>query len=158
MKVIFLDIDGVLNTDAYRENTEVDYFENPVSEVHMCLLEYLVKKTDAKIVLSSTWREYWEPGEIQSDRFGNYINKLFEKYGLAIFDKTPELRDRSEEIDEWIKLHQGEIESYVILDDFDFDWSEENEKYLVKTTDEVGLDEEAVARALRILNGEESLI
>ena len=151
MKVIFLDIDGVLNTEAYRENPDVDYFEHPVSEAHMPLLEYLVKSTGAKIILSSTWREYWDKGEVQSDRFGDYINNLFDKYGLEIYDKTPELRDRSEEIDEWIKLHQGEVESYVILDDFDFDWSEENEKRLVKTTDEVGLDEEAVERAVGIL-------
>ena len=149
MKVIFLDIDGVLNTEAYRENPDVDYFEQPISEEHMPLLEYLVKSTGAKIVLSSTWREYWDKGEVQSDRFGDYINNLFGKYALEIYDKTPELRDRSEEIDEWIKLHQGEIESYVILDDFD--WSEENEKCLVKTVDEVGLDEEAVKRAVGVL-------
>lgn len=151
MKVIFLDIDGVLNTEAYRENPDVDYFEQPISEVHMPLLEYLVKSTGVKIVLSSTWREYWDNGEVQFDRFGDYINNIFGKYGLEIYDKTPELRDRSEEIDEWIKLHQGEVESYVILDDFDFDWSDENEKRLVKTTDEVGLDEEAVERVVVIL-------
>lgn len=151
MKVIFLDIDGVLNTKSYRENPEVDYFEHPISEIHMCLLEYLAKTTGAKIVLSSTWREYWELGEEQSDSFGYYINKLFSKYGLEIYDKTPELRDRSDEIDAWKKLHEGEIESYVILDDFDFDWSEENEKRFVKTVDEVGLDEEAVGRIVEEL-------
>ena len=153
MKVIFLDIDGVLNTEAYRENPDVDYFEAPISEIHMCLLEYLVKQTDAKIVLSSTWREYWKKGKTQSDPFGVYINKLFSKYGLEIYDKTPELRDRSDEIDAWKKLHQGEVESYVILDDFDFEWSQENEKHLVKTTDENGLDEDVVEKAALILNG-----
>ena len=110
MKVIFLDIDGVLNTKDYRENPDVDYFEHPISEIHMCLLEYLVKTTGAKIVLSSTWREYWKKGKTQSDPFGVYINKLFSKYGLEIYDKTPELRDRSDEIDAWKKLHQGEVE------------------------------------------------
>lgn len=155
MKVIFLDIDGVLNTEAYRKNPEVNYFDAPVSEVHIYLLEYLVKKTDAKIVLSSTWREYWEKGETQSDSFGVYINKLFEKYGLAIFDKTPELRDRDIEISEWLKLHKGRIENYVIIDDFDFEWSDENKKHLVKTNDKTGLDEETVTRAMGVLNGEE---
>lgn len=155
MKVIFLDIDGVLNTEAYRENPDVDYFDAPVSEIHMCLLEYLVKQTDAKIVLSSTWREYWDNNETQSDLFGVYINRLFEKYGLEIFNKTPELRDRDDEITEWLRLHEGQIENYVIIDDFDFEWSEENEKHLIKTKDETGLDEETVVRAIRVLNGEE---
>lgn len=158
MKVIFLDIDGVLNIETYRENPEVNYFENPISEVHMHLLAYLVKQTGAEVVLSSTWREYWECGEKQSDPFGIYINNLFEKYGLAIFDKTPEFRDRDDEISEWLKLHEGQIENYVIIDDFDFEWSDKNEKHLIKTKDETGLDEETVARAIRILNDEEGLI
>ena len=151
MKVIFLDIDGVLNTESYREDPKVDYFEEPISEVHMSWLEHLVKETDAKIVLSSTWREYWDCGDIQSDRFGEYINNLFEKYGLKIFDKTPELKDRDREINEWLKLHSGQIERYVILDDFDFEWSESNAKYLVKTEDDVGFDEKASEKAIRIL-------
>lgn len=152
MKVIFLDIDGVLNTESYRESPKVNYFEEPISEVHMHLLEYLVKLTGAKIVLSSTWREYWDCGEIQSDPFGDYINKLFGKYGLEIFDKTPEFRNRDDEITEWLKNHQGYIENYVVIDDFDFDWSEDNRKHLVKTTDEAGLDEESVEKVIRILN------
>ena len=151
MKVIFLDIDGVLNTESYREDPKVDYFEELISEVHMSWLEHLVKETDAKIVLSSTWREYWDCGDIQSDRFGEYINNLFEKYGLKIFDKTPELKDRDREINEWLKLHHEQIENYVILDDFDFEWSESNAKYLVKTEDDVGFDEKAAEKAIRIL-------
>lgn len=151
MKVIFLDIDGVLNTESYREDSKVDYFEEPISEVHMSWLEHLVKETDAKIVLSSTWREYWDCGDIQSDRFGEYINNLFEKYGLKIFDKTPELKDRDREINEWLKLHHEQIENYVILDDFDFEWSESNAKCLVKTMDNIGLDEKTTEKAIRIL-------
>lgn len=151
MKVIFLDIDGVLNTESYREDPKVDYFEEPISEVHMSWLEHLVKETDAKIVLSSTWREYWDCGDIQSDRFGEYINNLFEKYGLKIFDKTPELKDRDREINEWLKLHHEQIENYVILDDFDFEWSESNAKCLVKTMDNIGLDEKTTEKAIRIL-------
>ena len=152
MKVIFLDIDGVLNTESYRENPEVDYFENPISEVHMHLLKYLVKQTGAKIVLSSTWREYWECGTTQFDSFGDYINRLFGKYGLEIFDKTPELRDRDDEITEWLNKHQDNIENYVIIDDFDFDWSESNGNHLVKTSDELGIDEASVEKAIKILN------
>ena len=155
MKVIFLDIDGVMNTGAYRESTQVDYFDCPVSEMHMPYLEYLVKATDAKIVLSSTWREEWDKGVVQFYPFGAYINRLFGKYGLEIFDKTPELIERDDEINEWKKLYQDELEAFVIIDDFDFEWSEENEKCLVRTTDDSGLDEIAVEKAIRILEGTE---
>ena len=151
MKVIFLDIDGVLNTESYREDPKVDYFEEPISEAHMSWLEHFVKETDAEIVLSSTWREYWDCGDTQSDRFGEYINNLFEKYGLKIFDKTPMLKDRDAEISEWIKNHYDKVENYVILDDFDFEWSENNAKCLVKTMDNIGLDEKTTEKAIRIL-------
>ena len=152
MKVIFLDIDGVLNTEAYREDPNVDYFEKPISEIHMRLLKQLVKATGAKIVLSSTWREYWEQGQDQSDSFGYYINNLFRKYDLAIFDKTLELKGRDEEITEWKEHHQGELEGFVIIDDYDFEWSDVNKNHLVKTLDKVGLDEKSTERALKILN------
>ena len=93
-------------------------------------------------------------GDTQSDRFGEYINKLFERYGLKIFGKTPMLKDRDAEISEWIKIHPDQVENYVILDDFDFEWSENNAKCLIKTMDAIGLDEIAVGRGIKILNGQ----
>lgn len=49
MKVIFLDIDGVLNTNSDRN----------ISNDKLRLLSELVLKTDAEVVLSSTWRNVW---------------------------------------------------------------------------------------------------
>ena len=54
MKVIFLDIDGVLNSDAslmVDDRVEGDLILN---------LKYIVDKTDAKIILSSSWRLYFK--------------------------------------------------------------------------------------------------
>lgn len=50
MKVIFLDVDGVLNSaqDGYSIRLKTDS--------HLKLLQYIVKKTGAKIVLSSYYR------------------------------------------------------------------------------------------------------
>ena len=50
MKVIFLDVDGVLNSaqDGYSIRLKTDS--------HLKLLQYIVKETGAKIVLSSSWR------------------------------------------------------------------------------------------------------
>ena len=49
MKVIFLDIDGVLNTNSDRE----------ISDDKLKLLSELVSKTGADVVLSSSWRNWW---------------------------------------------------------------------------------------------------
>ena len=49
MKIIFLDIDGVLNTNSDRN----------ISDEKLIFLSELVPKTGAEIVLSSSWRNWW---------------------------------------------------------------------------------------------------
>lgn len=49
VKVIFLDIDGVLNTNSDRN----------ISDEKLIFLSELVSKTGAEIVLSSSWRNWW---------------------------------------------------------------------------------------------------
>lgn len=148
MKVIFLDIDGVLNTEAWRNSTE-EYFDKPISEEHMYCLRYLVEHTGAKIVLSSTWREEWNEGNTQASTIGAYLNKTFAEHNLKIYAKTPELpgNNRNDEIIAFLADHC--VENYVVLDDVDtygFD-----EKHFVKTSDN-GLDERAVEKAIKILS------
>lgn len=59
MKVIFLDIDGVLNSDTYMEkqldNSSVG-IESEIDPATLILLKKAVDTTGAKIVLSSSWR------------------------------------------------------------------------------------------------------
>ena len=66
MKVIFLDIDGVLNSDT--DFFELRKFGHPVNEIKgskvinrgcLALLQQIIEDTDAKIVLSSTWRHHY---------------------------------------------------------------------------------------------------
>ena len=73
-KIIFLDIDGVMND----ENRTADNF---LPEA-VWVLNTLHKKYNAKVVLSSSWREYYTIEDIE---------KLFHKNGLLIkvIDKTP---------------------------------------------------------------------
>lgn len=64
MKIIFLDIDGVLNhEDFYRERFEKRYddgaIEHPYSEIDpktVQRLNKIIEETGANIVISSTWR------------------------------------------------------------------------------------------------------
>lgn len=53
MKVIFLDVDGVLNSekDLLEAKGKSELFDRPLA-----LLKELVESTKAKIVVSSTWR------------------------------------------------------------------------------------------------------
>lgn len=154
MKVIFLDIDGVLNSHAYdrkrnwNEQTDID-------ETRLPLVKRIVDETGAKIVLSSTWREHWSVDTRLCDEDGIYINRTFAKFGLEIYDKTPDLGidfDRPDEIRAWLNSAQETIESFVIIDDYRYGWGKLSDNF-VKTNPNfgLGLEEEHVQKAIEIL-------
>jgi len=155
MKIIFLDIDGVLNSRVYdrkrnwNEQTDID-------ETRLPLIKEIVDATDAKIVLSSTWRQHWDKDPNRCDVDGRYINKTFAKFGLAIFDKTPYLGNtalRREEISKWLKETEQDIEAFVIIDDYRYGWGDLSDHF-VKTDPNfrMGIEKEHVERAIKILN------
>ncbi len=152
IKVIFLDIDGVLNCHSFREAAN-DYYDNPIDESRLLLLKYIIQQTGAVIVLSSTWRTYWNEGETQLHEEGARLNEIFRRHGLEIYSKTDDFgEDRNYEILLWLSGHQ--VTEYVILDDINFFGNGVNRLHLVQTDDtKEGLDEEATQRAIDILNG-----
>ena len=154
MKIIFLDIDGVLNSRTYdrkrnrNEQTDID-------ESRLPLVKEIVDSTGAEIVLSSTWRGHWDKAPEKCDEDGVYINNIFEKFGLKIFDKTPDLGidfDRPDEVNAWLKATAEVIESFVIIDDYRYGWGKLFENF-VKTNPNfgLGLEEEHVRKAIEIL-------
>lgn len=160
-KVIFLDIDGVLNHEDYYkwryEEITVNHkqFSYPYSEFSpdsIKQLNRILKETDAEIILSSSWR---------FDDF-DYLNNLFKELGIEkpIVDVTPSLYNvfnsslcRGKEIDKFLSEHP-DIDRYVILDD-DSDMEPHQFDYFVKTNAyKDGLNEERANKAIEILNGE----
>ena len=117
MKVIFLDIDGVLNSEHW-------YVKNHKKHPERCRsgqaidprfvrnLRRIVKKTDAKIVITSTMRGTLKH---QSD---HRIHEIFKQYGLVIYDYTFRVNSsiRGYEIQEWLDRHK-EVTNIVIIDD-----------------------------------------
>lgn len=159
MKVIFLDVDGVLNSTedmmAYLERTgkkSAGLYEE-VELRALKLLKEIVDKTGAEIVVSSSWRYGWTNKHLELG--GELLTKLKDRLGdvgLRIIGTTPILHctDRGDEIRDWLERHP-EVESFVILDD-DSDMCEFTETNLVKTTNSRGLREEHVIKAIEILN------
>lgn len=156
MKVIFLDIDGVLNSRRYDARRDRDALTN-IDETRLPLVRKIVDATGAKIVLSSSWRLDWEIDPALCREDGVYINEKFAKYGLKIYGKTPYLgicAERREEVKKWIADCTEELENFVIIDDYRFGWGELADNF-VKTNPNfgLGLEEEHVQRAIEILNG-----
>lgn len=106
MRAIFLDFDGVLI--SYPRLGVFD--EKCVERVNR-----IVEATDARIVVSSTWRLY------HGDLFS--LNRQLTQNGLPeAFGMTPQIRGcpRGTEILGWIGSFfetKGKLDSYVVLDD-----------------------------------------
>lgn len=155
MKIVFLDIDGVLNSREYdrqRDWSKVTF----IDETRLPLIKRIIDATGAKIILSSTWRDQWSRDASRLTDDGKYIVDAFAKHGIEIFDKTPSLglqADRGDEIREWLLFNDG-VESFVIIDDCRYDWREMSDKF-VKTDAYIGrgLEERHVRRAIEILSG-----
>lgn len=153
MKIIFLDVDGVLNDYFTEERTKSGW--TFISEKYILRLKQIIETTGAKIVLSSDWR-YGMDDENPDEDFIELRDKLLE-YDIHIMDKTPVInngRHRGTEIKKWLDDHEGEVEEYVILDDRN-DMSPCQE-HLVRTGD--GMEEEDAEFATCILqNGVENI-
>lgn len=152
MKVIFLDIDGVLNSARY--DCEREYGDGNIDPSRLPLVKSIVDATGAVIVLSTTWRRHWDISPDKRDSIGEELDAVFASAGLSVADKTPwfEKFDRAAEIREWLKQHDGEVESFVILDDVFTGWAELGDR-LVRTNFRIGrgLGEEHVQRAIELL-------
>ena len=86
MKVIFLDIDGVLNTsNSYTVSSNLQL---PIDNFRLNYLRYIVEKTDAKIVLSSSFRHFFQKE--------NNVMVPKTLKGKKLYDKREDLKKASD--------------------------------------------------------------
>ena len=176
MKVLFLDIDGVLNSEnwfAYRiycvKNNMVNILMNFVDtddrnikhkltmldDRAIANLNRIIEETGCKVVLSSSWRSSIESENI----FTQNLLKL-KGFKYEFYDVTPRLwfsdfsTRRGEEIQLWMdkESKKNEIESFVILDDDDSDMLPEQMNNFIHVDGHVGLTDKDVFTAIEILN------
>ncbi len=151
MKVLFLDFDGVLNSERYVRSC--GRYGVVIDPTRMVLLKQIINATDAKIVLSTSWREHWDKDDKLCDNIGNDINSIFGEYKLKIFDKTPKLnKDREKEIEAWLS-ENPQVEAFAVLDDA-FLSSEFMNGHFVRTSNyRSGLEKEDAEKIIEIING-----
>ncbi len=168
-KVIFLDVDGVLVTwkSMGDQRSEVlaakaETFK-PREWRHLMFgrpqldrLQQIVEATGAEIVLSSSWRT--------GDKAD--FDRLFDLsgYPLRLVDETKHLwnresghivmaKPREEEIFEWVGRHKPV--RFVIFDDDSMPGLGDSRDFFIRTSMEHGLTDEHVAKAIKILNGDD---
>lgn len=121
---IFLDLDSVLTTPPNWRDFNPECVKN---------LKYIIKETNCKIVVHSTWRKF------ETDR--NRFLYLWGKYGFALDDfrgwtpvESKEYRNKvigelekytlnkKTSINNYIDKYKNIIDNYVIIDDEDYDF------------------------------------
>lgn len=154
--VVFLDIDGVLNTSAYLASHNVSehaaddwmYWASEINPDQVAILNEIVKaRPDVSFVLSSSWRTSFGTIEESTER----VQWMLEAQGFLgkIVSATPDLgRPRGQEIAAWLADHQ-EVTQFVIVDDCD-DMLHLN-SFLVQTDPHHGITRDQVRQMLRKL-------
>ena len=129
-KVIFVDIDGVLNCRRTPNPRKLPYVVDPIL---FDRLMSVVERTGAEIVLSSTWR--YDPAGLFSAKY----------WGIPFTDVIPDLPDRPrrDEILAWLDAHTT-VTRFAVLDDED---DELDELPLFQPSSHTGLTD-VIAEAL----------
>ena len=147
--IIFLDIDGVLNNIInYQWQTETQPL---ILTKLMHLLNNLVSRTHAKLVISSSWRYQIISGATTIRGF-EYLLKSHGFIG-SVIDYTcsdEERTTRGQQIKKWLD-DNNYFGRYVILDDHDDDLELYHPDNTIITDGSVGLTEADVEAAINIL-------
>ena len=165
-KYIFLDIDGVLNS----EHTWDQQSASTISDQYLENLRKIVEETDAKLVLSSSWRVYF--GEnINDPKNSLAINllKSLAKHNLKLYSSTPFVKgqfsnERGLEIKTYIEQHK--ITDYIVIDDEEFSdfkihldmsrFIQTNFGDETTTIENEGLNKKVAEKAIQILKGKQN--
>lgn len=182
--IIFLDIDGVLNgynkwnllgwnivcfTKSERLKRWYIKLTSPfgVHKRKVKRLAKIVRATNAKVVMSSSWRFGWwnTPYEEQFED-QKKLTDLLNKYNIEVIDITPCSSDgrRDKEILQWLAEHEDMVMRFVILDDERYDLECFVGSHLVQTSsvgkgemimgynkEDTGLKNKHVKKAIEIL-------
>lgn len=155
MKVLLLDIDGVLNSNTKCDNGHCAIDFACVGRLN----EILRSVPDLVLVVSSDWREWVHAGDMQLSG----LEKLLLTHAIACEkrvvgvtrtdrgtpffppDDANDFRFRFVQIQEWVKQHEPEM--YVVLDDHPVP---NLEGHFVRTNGSVGLTDEDVVKVVAL--------
>ncbi len=147
-KILFLDVDGVLNNTKTFHTSESRYGSNKLIDPYMCLLVHrIVEATGCDIVLSSSWRHFKKGQDVKDA-------------GIPFIDITVDCCSgvRGVEIQNWLnKGFPHDVRSdpskfrYAVLDD-DSDMLLNQKDHFFQTTFESGLTDEIAKKVINYLN------
>ena len=163
-KIIFLDFDGVLNTEHYQGLLR--YQGEPWQDEHGAFfdpnavkqLRRIIDATGADIVIESSWKylgldamkELWKVRNLPGRVIDITPSSVSDEYLLKNLDTTM-LHCKGMEIASWLS-EQAEDIRYVIIDD-EYVILDSQLPHFILTNPYEGITEEQTNRAISILNG-----
>lgn len=161
MKILFLDIDGVLNSqrsfialghkkarlrDAYNDSYYARITKATIDEIAVGLINRLIKETRAQVVVSSTHRIHFRnsdnTGTYNLFEMNNYLSNLGIRCNVIGATPTSDSGHRGTEIMHWLDSHKLQftepVTKYAIVDD-DSDMRPEQLPFFVQTSLDDGL-------------------
>ena len=130
LKILFLDIDGVLNTALWyiskEKNASKDKWGYAFDPMSVANLKRIVDETGAGIVISSSWkcvglpelRKMWKarklPGRIIDITPDIMTDEDILDIDLDLIDPG---KGRGDEIKKWLSRHEKQVSHYAIIDD-----------------------------------------
>lgn len=135
-KILFLDIDGVLNSDRFHRTIMVYNFPHGMEidpKAIALLKSFLDTYQEIKIVISSSWRDTLSI---------NQFNELFATHGIQdrVIDLTNSDMEKVKSIELWI--NENNPSHFVIIDDDQlFDLLHRMHRFQIKTSMGLGLQE-----------------
>lgn len=183
MKVIFLDVDGVLNGynkynigmfDLAKKlgllkllRSNYDIFG--VRTWKVFLLSIIVKTTKSKVVISSSWRYGWDKPYEEKVGSQKELHDKLKMFGVEIAGRTGTVHSeehyshRELEIKKWLDKNGRDVTRFIVLDDEQTDLQGFVGKELIRTSErdyicgrneeDTGLKIKHVIRAIKVLNG-----
>ena len=170
-KYIFLDIDGVMNNEfdmLSKKEEGADYYDALFDEFAWSRLGDLCKKTNAKIVLSSSWRhavKFTADNRVITDYSHDSLTaKLiqhFNDYNIPLVGCTSTAFDgcRGKQILDYVLTNfHGLEDEWIVLDDEVFDMEEHLPMdHIFKTSFKTGLTDEICRDILKFWGWDESV-
>jgi len=159
MKIIFLDIDGVLNA---HEKLDPNVMSGQINKDKVKLLNQILEATGAKLILSSAWRYLVHRGEMTLQGLDWLLRShgIFQDRIIGITKPDtmfptpdgkifPKENERGEQISAWLQENPGYIK-YVVIDDLDLGISEAKHPFIL-VDGTVGLTEQNAQKAIKLL-------
>lgn len=162
-KIIFLDIDGVLNSNFWNENHQIEIIDGTlIDEDRVKLLSEIVNRTKASIVLHSGRRFWFDKNIKPLKEESRRLVEMLKRHQMVISDVTPDFTTeeirrtkmfglvKPQEILAWMNEHP-EVQKWIVLEDL-YLRNDEVEAHQITTDSKIGLTQADVELAIDMLN------